>query len=149
MLFRGEALSDRHTQTCMSRCPYAVGIRAEVMEITEPGTTVGAMCLGPVEGQDGLAGYGFFLEPGGNFVLGRQDPSGKVEFLEQGTDARIETVERVSVTCVPNDIDPVSGGSTDVTVVGYANGLEVATTQDQDGYSPTRTLASASWRNRR
>jgi hypothetical protein len=102
--------------------------------MTEPGTFVGAACLGPAEAEDGLAGYGFYVEPGGDFILGRQDPSGKVEFLKQGSDARIETVERVSIKCVPNDIGPAFAGSTDVTVTGYANGLEVVTTEDPDGY---------------
>lgn len=116
------------------RTAYAVGVRAEVVEITERGTTVGAMCLGPAEGEEGPVGYGFFVTPGGEYILGRQTPDQRIEFLEQGTDPRIATVERVSVTCVPSGIEPVLGGSTDVTVVGYANGLEVVTTQDPNGY---------------
>jgi hypothetical protein len=79
--------------------------------MTEPGTAVAALCLGPAgEGVEGLAGYGFWVEPGGDFVLGRQDPAGSIELLEQGRDARIETVERVSITCVPNEIDPACAG---------------------------------------
>lgn len=117
------------------RTAYAVGIRAEVVEMTEPGTAVAAMCLGPAtEGAEGLVGYGFWVEPGGDFVLGRQIPDGSLELLEQGEDTRIETVKRVSIQCVPNEIDPAFGGSTDVTVTGYANGLEIVTTQDSDGY---------------
>ncbi len=113
-----------------ARTAYAIGIRAEVVEITEPGTTVGATCLGPAaEGVEGLAGYGFFVEPGGDFILGRQDPGGGIEFLKQGTDARIETVRRVSVKCVPD-----LGG--DVTLIGFANGLEIVSAEDPDGYRP-------------
>lgn len=117
------------------RTAYAVGIRADVVEMTEPGTIVGALCLGPADGEEGPAGYGFFVDPGGDyFIIGREDPSGRVEFLKEGTDERIETVQRMSIVCVPNEIDPAFGGSIDVTVIGYANGLEVATTEDPDGY---------------
>lgn len=110
------------------RTAYAVGIRAEVVEITEPGTTVGASCLGPApEGMEGLTGYGFFVEPGGHFILGREDPGGRIEFLERGTDTRIETVERVSIICAPG-----LGG--DVSLIGFANGIKIISAEDPDGY---------------
>jgi len=110
-----------------ARTAYAVGIRAEVVELTKPGTSVGAMCLGPgAEGEDELVGYGFFVEPGGTYSLERQDSGGRVESLKQGTDPRIETVERVSIVC-----SPVDG---DVTIIGFANGLEVVVAEDRDGH---------------
>lgn len=110
-----------------ARTAYAVGIRAEVVELTKPGTSVGAMCLGPgAEGEDELVGYGFFVEPGGDFSLERQDSGGRVESLKQGADARIETVERVSIMCAP------AGGG--VTLVGFANGLKVVVAEDLDGH---------------
>jgi len=111
-----------------ARTAFAVGIRVEVVEMTRPGTSVGAMCLGPAsDGGDELIGYGFFVEPGGDFRLERQDSGGEIESLKQGTDARIETVERVSIMCVP-DLDG------DVTLIGFANGLEVAVAEDPDGH---------------
>ncbi len=116
------------------RTAYAVGVRVDVVEMTSDGTAVGAACLGPAEGGKGPAGYAFLVEPGGVFVLGRLNPSRRIDFLKQDTDERIETVKRVSIECLPKDIGPAFGGSTDVTVTGYANGLEVATTEDQDGY---------------
>lgn len=86
------------------------------------------MCLGPAsDGGDELIGYGFFVEPGGDFRLERQDSGGEIESLKQGTDARIETVERVSIMCVP-DLDG------DVTLIGFANGLEVVVSEDPDGH---------------
>jgi len=109
-----------------ARTAHAVGIRAEVVELAKPGTSVGAMCLGPgAEGEDELVGYWFFVEPGGNFSLERQDSGGRVESLKQGTDARIETVERVSIICAP--------AGNDVTLVGFANGLKVVVAEDRDG----------------
>ena len=111
------------------RTAYAVGVRAEVVEMSEPGTTVGAMCLGPAaEGAPELAGYGFFVEPGGDYILGRQDPDARIDFLERGTDARIETVEHVSIICAP-DLDG------DVTLIGFANGLEIVSAEDRGGYT--------------
>ncbi len=109
------------------RTAYAVGIRAEVVEMTKPGTGVGVMCLGPAAGgQDELVGYGFFVEPGGDFSLERQDPGGMHETLKQGTDARIETVERVSIICAP--------AGADVSLIGFANGLKVVVAEDPEGY---------------
>ena len=126
------------------RTAYAVGIRAEVAELTEPGTWVGPMCLGPdPEGGQVPVGYGFFVQPGGVFSLERLGPDGSFNPLEHGTDARIETVERVSIRCSPNEVKPAFGGSTAVTVTGYVNGLEVVTTQDPDGYN-TYTAAGLS-----
>ena len=109
------------------RRAYAVGVRAEVVEMTQPGTSAGAMCLGPVEGGEGLVGYGFFVEPGGDFSLERQDSGGVPGTLDQGTDARIDTVDRVSIMCVPN-----SHG--DVLVIGFANGLRIVSAEDRGGY---------------
>ena len=109
------------------RTAYAVGVRAEVVEMTEPGTSVGVMCVGPAaEGGDELVGYVFLVEPGGNFSLEREDPDGTFEPLEQGTDARIETIERVSIMCAP--------AGDDVTLIGFANGLEVVVAEDPDGH---------------
>lgn len=117
------------------RTAYAVGVRAEVVEITEPETILAASCLGSVtEGVKGLAGYGFYVRPGGEFALLRLDPGGNSKVLKDGTDTRVATLKRVSVRCVPNGTNPAFGGSTDVTVTGYANGLEVATFQDLNGY---------------
>lgn len=111
-----------------ARTAFAVGIRVEVVEMTRRGTSVGAMCLGPAsEGDDELVGYGFFVEPGGDFRLEREDSGGRLETLKQGTDAKVETVERVSIMCVP-DLDG------DVTLIGFANGLEVAVAEDPDGH---------------
>lgn len=111
------------------RTAYAVGIRAEVVEMTERGTLVGVYCLGPAgEGVEGLVGYGFFVEPGGAFVLGRnQDPGGSNEVLKHGTDARFDEVKRVSLKCVRD----LNG---DVSLTGYVNGLEVVTDRDPNGY---------------
>jgi hypothetical protein len=109
------------------RTAYAVGVRAEVVEITEPETILAASCLGSVtEGVKGLAGYGFYVQPGGEFALLRLDPGGSSKVLKEGTDARVATLKRVSVRCLPNGAD--------VTVTGYANGIEVATFQDPNGY---------------
>jgi hypothetical protein len=122
--------TDFHSNTSVGelvRTAYAVGVRAEVVEMTEPGTSVGAMCLGPADGVDGLVGYGFFVEPGGDFSLERQDSGGVPESLEEGTDPRIGSVDRVSIMCVPN-----SQGS--VSLVGFANGLEVVSAEDRGGY---------------
>lgn len=117
------------------RAAYAVGIRAEVVELTEPGTWVGPMCLGSsAEKGQALVGYGFFVEPGGDFVLMRFDTDGSGRSLERGVDTRIDTVRRVSIECVPNGPGPAFGGSTDVTVLGFANGLKIAEAEDPDGY---------------
>jgi hypothetical protein len=110
-----------------SRRAYAVGVRAEVVEVTEPETLVAALCLGSVtEGVKGLAGYGFYVQPGGEFALLRLNPGGSSKALKEGTDAQVATLKRVSVRCLPNGAN--------VTVTGYANGLEVATFQDPNGY---------------
>jgi hypothetical protein len=109
------------------RRAYAVGVRAEVVEVTEAGTFVGVLCLGPVtEGVKGLAGYGFYVQPGGEFALLRRDPGGSSKVLKEGTDTRVATLKRVSIRCLPNGAN--------VTVTGYTNGLEVATFQDPNGY---------------
>jgi hypothetical protein len=105
------------------RAADAVGIRAEFVEMAEPGTFVGVMCLSPAEGEGAfaggrfLSGYGFLVEPGGHFILARQDPDGSLSSLQQGTDARIDKIQRVSVKCVREHGD--------VSLTGFANGLEV------------------------
>ena len=110
-----------------ARTAYAVGIRAEVVEMTGPGTGVGVMCLGPAaEGGDELVGYGFFVEPGGDYSLERHDSGGGLESLERGTDARIETVERVSIICAPFEDD--------VSLIGFANGLKIVVAEDLNGH---------------
>jgi hypothetical protein len=122
--------TDFHSNTSVGefvRIAYAVGVRAELVKMTEPGTSVGAMCLGPADGADGLVGYGFYVAPGGDFSLERQDPGGVPELLNEGTDPRIRFVDRVSIMCVP-----ISQGN--VSLIGFANGLEVVSAEDRDGY---------------
>jgi hypothetical protein len=108
------------------RVAHAVGIRVELAEGLEAGTGVGVMCLGS-NAQDALVGYGFFIDGEGQYILGRRDPSGRIEFLEQSQDLRINDIQRVSIRCVP-DLDG------DVAVTGWANGLEVVDLVESDGY---------------
>jgi len=111
------------------RVAYAVGVRAELVLVTETGTMVGVMCVGPpAGGGEGLVGYGFFVEPGGAYTLTRQNQDGNNHVLREGTDTRIDNVERVAIMCAP-DFD----GS--VTLLGFANGLMVATADDPEGYT--------------
>ncbi len=110
-----------------NRTAYAVGIRAELVEVTKPGTSVGAMCVGPgAEGADELVGYGFFVEAGGKYSLVSQDSSASWETLEEGTDDRVTTVQRVSIICAP--------AGDDVTIIGFANGLKIVVDEDRDGH---------------
>lgn len=109
------------------RTAYAVGVRAEVIEITDPGLEVAVECRGPGSGGgDELAGYAFHTGPGGDFVLVRLDPGGGA-ILEDGTDGRIGAIRRVSILCEP-------GLDGNVSVTGFVNGFPVAMAEDQDGY---------------
>ncbi len=122
--------TDYHSNTSVGefiRTAYAVGVRVELVEITEPGTNVGAMCLGPTDGAGGLVGYGFYVGPSGDFTLERQDPGGVPETLTDGTAPAIRSVDRVSIMCVP---DPRGN----VLLIGFANGLKVVSAEDRVGY---------------
>jgi hypothetical protein len=107
------------------RTAYAIGVRADVAEVTSPKTRVGVLCGWKT--YEGPAGYAFEVAPGGSFNLW-QIVAGGSQVLDSGTDASITTVERVSITCVP-----VSAGGSDIEVVGYANGSEVARGVDPHG----------------
>lgn len=109
-----------------TRVAFAVGVRAEVVEVTDSESSVGAMCVGEGAGGGGLVGYGAFVRPGGEYSVERQDADGSLETLAHGTNERIGGIRRVSIMCVPT-------GAT-VTILAFANGVQLATVDDDGGY---------------
>ncbi|MGZ4115348.1 MAG: hypothetical protein ACXVQT_09765 [Actinomycetota bacterium] len=119
------------------RTAYAVGVRAEFSEVTDPGRAIGVGCLGPADDPNAdLGGYWFVVQPGGAYTLFvRPIPSGTVRLLEEGRDGRIDAVTRLSIRCVPVGFGGAVGRPSDVNVTGYANGLQIASHRDANGYS--------------
>jgi uncharacterized RDD family membrane protein YckC len=105
----------------LRRRAYAIGVQADLLEVTQPGVLVGVGCVGDTPDGEGLAGYLFAVAPGGDFTLLRDGLS-----VREGSDPRIETVRRLSVICAP-------GVGDDVFVVGLANGLEIVRFEDASG----------------
>lgn len=114
------------------RSAYAVGVRAEFERLSEPGTQVGVQCLGPSDDANVPTGYGFFVEPGGGYALMLFLPEEAV-MLQEGTQARFDAVDRVSITCEPTGVAAAVGGSSDVRITGFANGTQVVSVTDNDG----------------
>ena len=105
----------------LRRRAYAIGVQADLLEVTQPGVRVGVGCVGDTPDGEGLAGYLFAVAPGGDFTLLRDGLS-----VREGSDPRIESVRRLSIICAPG-----LGG--DVFVVGLANGLEIVRYEDASG----------------
>ena len=105
----------------LRRRAYALGVQADLVEVSQPGIAVGVGCVGPSPDGEGLVGYLFTVAPGGDFTLRRNGFS-----VAKGVDPRIHTVRRLGIMCVP-DLD----GS--VFVIGLADGLEVVRYDDPRG----------------
>lgn len=107
----------------LRRGAYAVGVRAELVEVSDPEIHVGVGCIGDTAEGDGFVGYLFSVAPGGRFTLDRD-----LQTVREGSDGRIESLRRLSITCVPG-----TGG--EVLVLGFANGIEVARFLDPLGHA--------------
>ena len=107
----------------LRRRAYALGVQADLVDVTQPGIQVGVGCVGPASSGEGLVAYVFAVAPGGAFELYRDDL-----LVREGSDPRIQTIRRLSIMCVP-------GLGDDVFVLALANGLEVVRYVDPSGHA--------------
>ncbi len=100
-----------------------MGVRAELASPPAGAALVGVLCVGSVD--DAAAGYGFYVDADGSFLVTREEPSGEATFLEQGRDPRIADTRRISITCV----EELTGGTA---ITGWVDGIEIVGTTDAD-----------------
>lgn len=107
----------------LRRRAYALGIRADLVEMSQPEISVDLGCIDNAPEGDGVVGYLLSVAPGGEFALDRDGVT-----VRDGSDPRIRSLQRVSIMCVP-------GAGEDVLVLGFANGIEVVRFHDPFGHA--------------